>query len=173
MQGGGAYIANGGSAELAAEGARSGLQTTALDDLPEYTLAVGSGSNAAGPGFIEDAALAQRSTAPRQGRLSAMLSRRSRSSSASSEGCRGSVSSSKQRGSLGEASAARSSGKRRSSLGVSVDVNSARRSQASAHGSGKLGRWSARRSSTSSREPSSPLPAPHSPSYRPGSVPDI
>ena len=55
--------------ELAGEGARVGLQTTAVDELFEYTLAMGSGSGE--PGVIEDEGLAQRSTAARQGRLSA------------------------------------------------------------------------------------------------------
>ena len=146
------------------------LQATAVDDLPEYTLAMGSGS--AGPGVIEDEGLAQRSTAARQGR---MLSRRSQrgSCSASSEDSYAACS---DRGSLGEASKGsdgrssgdrRSSGKRRSSLGVSVDIKAGRGSQ------GKLGRWLSRRSSGGSCAPSSPTP--RTPSYKlgAGSVPDI
>ena len=61
--------------ELAGDGARPGLQTAAVDHLSEYTLAIGSGSNAAG--LIEDEALTQRATTRRDGLQSGRRSPRS------------------------------------------------------------------------------------------------
>ena len=88
MQGGGAYVDSGGSADfincaLYGPSGRQPLQTTRVDDL--YTLTVGSGSNAPGPGVIEDAALAQRGGSPRQHGASGLLPSLRRLTSASSE----------------------------------------------------------------------------------------